>query len=103
MYLLGASSAPGELGLQTPCLIELLSNGERMTVNKWPNKITCSGKCAEGKCSESELERRESTVSDGVIPEGLTKEVTREQKPGRTKQPLGHCGTDKTAAVTFAA
>lgn len=74
-----------------------------MTANKWPNKMTCRGKCAEGKCSESELERRESTVSEGVVLEGLTKEVTREQIPGRTKQPLGHCGTDKTATVTFAA
>lgn len=61
----------------SPCLMELLSNAERMAVNKWPNKITWSGKCAEGKSSESELERRESTISDRVILEGLPEEVTQ--------------------------
>lgn len=71
---------PGELGRrserQSPRLMELLSNGKTMTVNKQPDRIISGGKCAEGTRSESELGKRTSTVLDAVILEGLTEEVT---------------------------
>lgn len=95
---------PGELGRrserQSPRLMELLSNGKTMTVNKRPDRIISGGKCDEGTRSESELGKRTSTVLDAVILEGLTEEVTQEQTPGGQSSHR-HSVTDKS--VTFAA